>query len=77
MKDKFILEIYDDDENLLSSEKMKSYRDIQEKTGIEYHNCRTINYICSGKMVKKFTHPTLNSLMKRIKIYDNPDILKV
>ena len=74
MKDKFILELYNGD-ILISSEKMKSYRQIEEKTGIAYHNCRTINLICTGKITKKFVHPTLMHLMKKVKIIDDPDYL--
>jgi hypothetical protein len=74
MKDKFILELYNND-ILISREKMKSYRQIEEKTGIAYHNCRSINLICTGKMIKKFVHPTLKDLMKKVKIIDDPDYL--
>lgn len=73
MKLKFILEIYDNEGKLLSSEKVPSYRAIEKKTGIQYHNCRSINHICTGKLKKKFTHSTLDSLLKRVKIFDNED----
>ena len=59
MKDKFILEIYDDEDNLITSTVYKSYKDICEKTNIEYHNCRTIHSICMGDVQPKYVHKTL------------------
>ena len=61
MKDKFILELYSSD-ILISREKMKSYRQIEEKTGIAYHALgiayhRSINLICTGKMIKNLYIP--------------------
>lgn len=70
MRDKFILEIYDDDGELVTSNVYKSFRQIQNKTGIEYHNCRTIYSICSNDVQPKFLHKTLQKLLKRVKIKD-------
>jgi hypothetical protein len=70
MKDKFILEIYDDENNLITSTVYKSYRQIAAKTGLAYHNCRTIHSICTGETEPKYLHKTLKKLMKRIKIKD-------
>ena len=70
MKDKFILEIYDDENNLITSNVYKSYRAIGLKTGIDYHNCRTIHSICIGDVTPKYLHKTLKRLMKRVKIKD-------
>ena len=70
MKDKFILGIYDDEQNLITSNVYKSYRAIGLKTGIDYHNCRTIHSICMGDVKPKYLHKTLKLLMKRVKIKD-------
>jgi hypothetical protein len=68
MKDKFILEIYDDENNLITTTVYKSYRAIGLKTGIDYHNCRTIHSICMGDVKPKYLHKTLKRLLKRVKI---------
>jgi hypothetical protein len=70
MKNKFILEIYDDENNLITTTVYKSYRAIGLKTGIAYHNCRTIHSICMGDVKLKYLHKTLKRLLKRVKIKD-------
>jgi len=70
MRDKFILEIYDDDNKLVTSTVYKSYRDIALKTGIDYHNVRTLYSICNNDVQPLYLHKTLKKLIKRVKIKD-------
>ena len=73
MKEKFILEIYNENDELQSTTKCKSYVAIGTLTNIDYHNCRKIHLICIGKNKPKFLHPVLKELIKRVKILDNPE----
>jgi len=70
MRDKFILEIYDDENKLVTSTVYKSYRDIALKTGIDYHNVRTIHSICNKDIDPLYLHKTLKKLIKKVKIKD-------
>ena len=70
MKVKYILETYDENHNLITSEQHKTYIDIALATGEDYHNCRLIHLIGNGSIKRKFLHPVLKRLQKRIKIID-------
>jgi len=70
MRDKFILEIYDDENKLVTSTVYKSYRDIALKTGIDYHNVRTLYSISNNEIQPLYLHRTLQKLIKRVKIKD-------
>ena len=70
MKVKYILELYDNDGELISSDKYKTYREIAQITNEEYHNCRAIHMIGNGTSKKKFLHPTLLKLQMKMKIID-------
>lgn len=70
MRDKYILEIYDDENNLVTSTIYKSFREIGKKTGIEYHNCRTIYSMSMDDVSPKYLHKTLKRLYKRVRIKD-------
>jgi hypothetical protein len=59
MKDKYIVELYDDEGKLQSSSIYKSYKQISKDLGEAYHDCRAIHLIGNGSMKKKFVHPTL------------------
>lgn len=72
MRDKFIVEIYDNNENLLKTTHYKSYKAIVDDLHIPYHTVRAINYMVEGRMTKKYMHPNLQSLMNTIVIHDNP-----
>ena len=75
MRNKLILELYDDNEELTDTIPCKSFKEIAIKTGMDYHNCRTIYSYCTGEKTPKYTHRTLKKLLKKVKILDNSDIL--
>ena len=70
MRDRFIVNMYDENEELKSSIVCKSYRQIAKETGEEYHVCRNIHLIGNGTIVKKFVHPMMKKLQKRLQILD-------
>ena len=70
MRDKFILEIYDDDNKLVSSTVYKSFRDISLKTSIDYHNVRSLYGISNNEIKPLYLHKTLKKLIKKVKIKD-------
>ena len=70
MKIKYILETYDENNELLTAEKYKTYIDIAKATGEPYSDCRMIHLINNGTFKPKFLHPALKKLQKRIKIID-------
>ena len=52
MKDRFIVELYDEDEVLQSSTIYKTYRDIAKGTGEAYYECRNIHLIGNGTILE-------------------------
>ena len=70
MKNKYILELYNEKDELESSEICKTYREISIKTNEAYHDCRAIHLMGNGSMKKKFIHPTLKKLQQRMIIKD-------
>jgi hypothetical protein len=71
MKVKFILELYDTNDMLISSTECKSYREIVKLSKEEYHDCRAIHLLGNGTMKpKKYLHPNLKRLTQRMKILD-------
>jgi hypothetical protein len=70
MKDKFVVEIYDENEELLTSTVYKSFKQISAETEIDYHNCRTIYSHTIGETTPKYVHRTLKKLLKTVKIKD-------
>jgi len=75
MKDKFLLELYDDEGIIISTSVFKSYRAIALKTGIDYHNVRTIHQINIKEIDPIYLHKTLKRLTKKVKILDMPILL--
>lgn len=74
MKEKFIVEIYDNNNTLVKTSKEKTLKSIASNLKLDYHDARTLYYIHSGKQTKKFLHPNLSLLSKKIKIKDNNDL---
>lgn len=53
----------------LRKKEFKSFREIENELNLDYHVIRELNKISDGVVTKKFLHPTLNILSKKIKIY--------
>ena len=70
MRTKYIVEFYDENGELEKTHECKTYREMAQITDIEYHNIRTLHMIGNGTLTKKFMHPTLTKLQKKIKIID-------
>ena len=71
MRDKFILETYDNGE-LIDTQVYKTYKQIAHDINTSYMCTRTINHITEGRQTKKFTHKELTEMLKRYKIRDIP-----
>jgi hypothetical protein len=69
MKSKYIIEIRENDE-LIFSTQCKTYREMALLTNEDYHNIRAIHMIGNGTSKRKYLHPTLQKLLKKIKIID-------
>ena len=70
MRDKFILETYNEDGEMIDSQIYKTYKQIAFDINTSYANVRTINHITENILAKKFTHRQLTELLKRYKIRD-------
>ena len=82
MRDKFIVEIYDNNNNLITSQHFTSYKAIAQEYDIQYSEARKLNALCESRTTCKYLHPSLKRLINRIKIYDinninNYDIKKI
>ena len=70
MRDKFILETYNEDGEMIDSQIYKTYKQISYDINTSYANVKTINRITENILTKKFTHRQLTELLKRYKIRD-------
>jgi hypothetical protein len=68
MRDKFILQQFDENDNLIKQREMKTIRDISNLLSIEYFQARQL-YLHNKKNTK--AHPFIKELSKRFKIIDN------
>ena len=68
MRDKFILQQFDEDNNLIKQREMKTIRDISNVLCVEYFQARQL-YLHNKKNTK--AHPFIKELSKRFKIIDN------
>lgn len=51
------------------SKEYKSFREIEIDLKLDYHVIRELNKISDGIVTRKFLHPNLNIISKKIKIY--------
>jgi hypothetical protein len=68
MRDKFILQQFDENDNLVKQREMKTIRDISNLLCVEYFQARQL-YLHNKKNTK--AHPFIKELSKRFKIIDN------
>jgi hypothetical protein len=72
MRTKFQVEIIDTDGSIQKIQ-YKTLRAICEVHSVEYHHARSLYLESRPDSKKKYLHPYLKDISKRIKIYDNPN----
>ena len=73
MRDKFILETYNDDGELIDTKKYKTYKEIAEDICCNYSCARCIHNICENRFTyKKRPHREVAHFLSKYKIRDAP-----
>jgi hypothetical protein len=54
--------------NVHKEQQYKSFKEIEEELGLDYHVVREINKISDNKITKKFLHDNLKELSKKVRI---------
>lgn len=71
MRNKFLVYSFNNDET--SEMEFKTLRDIAKHYSLEYHHVRSLYLQSRDETKKKFLHPFLQQLIKKLQIIDNPN----
>jgi hypothetical protein len=66
---KFNVVWLNEDGSVNRNKEYKSFREIEADLKLDYHVIRELNKISDGTITRKFLHPNLNIISKKIKIY--------
>ena len=69
MSEKFTMQILNEDGSMNYEKKYKSYREIAKELNLEYHVVRALEQLSDKKVTRKYLHPALNSLSKKVRIF--------
>ena len=73
MRVKFEVQIISPDDSVVKIQ-YKTLREICLVHSVEYHHARSLYLESRPDSKKKYLHPYLKDISKRIKIYDNPNL---